>query len=124
MLSTTRLVYSNPNYNLNKKFINSIVHNTNLNNQKIKLGDIFLETKVNSGSSLNNRNFTLLGDPALTINFAENLIEITESSVDTMKAYSEVSLTGIVKNNSGSKIENFNGFLNAKVYEYERNLST
>ena len=64
-----------------------------------------------------------MGDPALTINFAENLIEITESSVDTMKAYTEVSLTGIVKNNSGSKIENFNGFLNAKVYEYERNLS-
>ena len=124
LLSTTRLVYSNPNYNLNKKFINSIVNNTNLNNQKIKLGDIFLETKVNSGSSLNNRNFTLLGDPALTINFAENLIEITESSVDTMKAFSEVSVSGIVKNSSGSKIENFNGFLNAKVYEYERNLST
>ena len=124
LLSTTRLVYSNPNYNLNKKFINSIVQNTNIKNQKIKLGDIFLETKVNSGSSLNNRNFTLLGDPALTINFAENLIEITESSVDTMKAFSEVSVKGIVKNNSGSKIENFNGFLNAKVYEYERNLST
>ena len=47
LLSTTRLVYSNPNYNLNKKFINSIVNNTNLNNQKkLNLEIFFLRPKL------------------------------------------------------------------------------
>ena len=66
LLSTTRLVYSAPNYNLNTKFIKTVFDKNN-DLVSLRLGDIFKETKRLSGTSTNNRNFTLLGNPALRL---------------------------------------------------------
>ena len=47
LLSTTRLVYSSPNYNLNTKFINVLFEK--VNGEFPRLGDVFKKTKVLSG---------------------------------------------------------------------------
>ena len=44
LLSTTRLVYSAPNYNLNTKFIKTVFEKEN--GEFPRLGDIFKKTKV------------------------------------------------------------------------------
>jgi hypothetical protein len=115
LLSTTRLVYSGPNYNLNTKFINTLFEK--VDGKFLRLGDVFKQTKVLSGISANNRNFTLLGDPALCLSYPEFEIE-TSSIIDTLKALGEVTITGKVIGESGV-LTNFNGTVYPTVYDKE-----
>jgi len=115
LLSTTRLVYSAPNYNLNTKFINTLFEK--VNGKFPRLGDVFKQTKVLSGTSVNNRNFTLLGDPALCLAYPEYDVETTNIA-DTLKALGEVTIEGrIVADNS--LLIFFNGTIYPTVYDKE-----
>ena len=115
LLSTTRLVYSAPNYNLNTKFINTLFEK--VDGKFTRLGDIFKQTKLLSGTSVNNRNFTLLGDPALCLAYPEYDIETT-SVVDTLKALEEVIIEGAVSAENGV-LTSFNGTVYPTVYDKE-----
>ena len=115
LLSTTRLVYSSPNYNLNTKFINLLFQK--VNGSYLSLGDLFKETKRLSGISSNNRNFTLLGDPALRLAHPEFDI-VTTSIQDTLKALSEVNIEGEISSNN-AVLSTFNGTIYPTVYDKE-----
>jgi len=115
LLSTTRLVYSSPNYNLNTKFIKTLFEK--IDGKFPRLGDVFKQTKVLSGTSVNNRNFTLLGDPALCLAYPEYEIETT-SIIDTLKALSEVTITGEIIGENGV-LTAFNGTVYPTVYDKE-----
>lgn len=115
LLSTTRLVYSAPNYNLNMKFIETMFEK--INGDFPRLGDVFRETKVLSGTSANNRNFTLLGNPALRLGYPKFDVQTTVIS-DTLKALEEVSIEGQIENN-GMLLSNFNGTIYPVVYDKE-----
>ena len=115
LLSTTRLVYAAPNYNLNTKFINSLFEKNS--GDFPRLGDVFKQTKVLSGNSLNNRNFTLLGDPALRLAYPEYEIE-TVNLDDTLKALGEVTISGEVIGENGI-LTDFNGIVYPTVYDKE-----
>ena len=58
LLTTTRYVYSHLNYNLNTNFINSLFEK--IDGEYPSLGDVFLQTKALSGTSINSNKFTLL----------------------------------------------------------------
>ncbi|MAW21594.1 MAG: hypothetical protein CMD16_04280 [Flavobacteriales bacterium] len=115
LLTTTRLVYSGPNYNLNTKFINTIFEKQN--GDFPRLGDVFKMTKVLSGTSPNNRNFTLLGDPALRLAYPTYDVATTMIS-DTLKALGEVTIQGQVEGN-GVLLSDFNGTIYSTVYDKE-----
>tara|TARA_B110000240_G_scaffold89993_1_gene102192 strand:+ start:115 stop:3495 length:3381 start_codon:yes stop_codon:yes gene_type:complete len=115
LLSTTRLVYSSPNYNLNTKFINTLFEK--IDGEFPRLGDIFKQTKVLSGTSLNNRNFTLLGDPALCLAYPEYLIKTT-NSLDTLKALGLVTIEGEITDENGV-LSAFDGTVYPTVYDKE-----
>ncbi len=121
LLSTTRLVYASPNYQLNKQFIKVLFEKEN--GELPRLGDLFRQTKVNSGTILNNRNFTLLGDPALCLAYPDLSISTTEIS-DTISALGEVSISGKIEDENGNLISNFNGFVFPTVYDKEEILKT
>ena len=57
LLTTTRYVYSHLNYSLNVNFINTLFEKVNCKNQT--LGDVFLQTKALSGTSINSNKFIL-----------------------------------------------------------------
>lgn len=123
LLSTTRLVYSTPNYILNDKFYNC-VFTRDENNKHLTLGEIMRLTKVNSGAGTNKRNFTLLGDPALTLSIPENDVKTltlndvsVSQTTDTVKALSKVTITGKVIQFDGSEYANFNGIIYPTVYD-------
>ena len=113
LLTTTRLVYSAPNYNLNNKFIKTVFEKENGEFQR--LGDIFKTTKALSGTSVNNRNFTLLGDPALRLAYPQYDI-VTNSIEDTLKALGEFTILGEVKDANGV-LNSFNGTVYPTVYD-------
>src|SRR5690606_36041704 len=91
LLTTVRTVFSGENFFLNKTLFDFIFTKNNIEDKT--LGEIFMVTKnLTIGSSNNNRNFTLLGDPALKIAYPNHevittkLNNINVSSIDTIKA--------------------------------------
>ncbi|MBT5090186.1 MAG: type IX secretion system sortase PorU, partial [Flavobacteriales bacterium] len=115
LLSTTRLVYSAPNYNLNTKFINTLFEK--VDGEFPRLGDVFKQTKVLSGTSANNRNFTLLGDPALCLAYPKYKVQTT-SMLDTLKALGEVNVSGEVQDDLVA-LDSFNGTVYVTIYDKE-----
>ncbi|MEC7646141.1 MAG: type IX secretion system sortase PorU [Bacteroidota bacterium] len=115
LFSTTRLVYSPPNYYLNTKFIRTIFEKQN--GEFLRLGDIFKTTKVLSGTSANNRNFTLLGDPALRLSYPKLEVKTT-AITDTLKALGMVTIEGQIED-QGMLLSNFSGIVYSTVYDKE-----
>ena len=121
LLSTSRLVYAAPNYYLNKEFIKVLFEKEN--GVLPKLGDLFRQTKVNSGTALNNRNFILIGDPALTLSYPKLKVSTTTIS-DTISALGEVIVSGKIEDDDGHIVSDFNGLVFPTVFDKEEILNT
>lgn len=131
LFSTTRLVYSTPNYYLNLSFYD-FIFKKDANNQVLRLGEVMRLTKNDPrNDGTNKRNFTLLGDPALQISIPKNNIVTTSinshvisSVVDTIKALSKVTVSGYVADPSGTKLTGFNGIIYPTVFDKPKSEST
>jgi len=123
LLTTVRLVFSSPNFTLNQTFYNEVF--TKTNNEYPTIGEIFMNVKNNASnvSNPNNRNFTLLGDPALRLAYPIHNVATTKingvnvSPNDTLKALSKVTIEGEVRDASGNKLTNFNGLIYPIVFD-------
>lgn len=123
LLTTTRLVYSNPNYVLNQNFY-TFAFEKNTDQEPYRLGDILRLTKNVSGATENKRNFTLLGDPALKLAYPKFTIvtdslngkDITAVN-DTLKALSKVTLSGHIEDYTGTVLDQFSGILFPVIYD-------
>lgn len=129
LLTTTRLVYSNPNYILNANFYKHVFDT--INGQMARLGDIIRLTKTSSSASVNNRNFTLLGDPAIRLACPENKVFTTsinntsiETFTDTIKALSKITVKGYVADINGAKINSFNGMVYPTILDKKANITS
>jgi hypothetical protein len=65
----------------------------------------------------------LLGDPALNIAFPEYNV-VTTYVPDTIKALSMVNITGYIADETGNKINNFNGKINITVFDKKSSTKT
>jgi hypothetical protein len=130
LLSTTRLVYSGPNFVLNQQFYNNFAQKDEEGNY-LKLGDILKRTKNASGTDINKLNFTLLGDPALQLAYPQLKVVTTNINsqevnalTDTLKAYKEVSVKGIITDGEGNKQTNFNGIVFPSLFDKAQTVKT
>lgn len=128
LFSTTRLVYSSPNFRLNREFYNYAFERPN--GKKYRFGDLMRLTKNAIGSELNKLNFTLLADPALSLSFPNDRIIMTHVNgqpvsefSDTLKALSTVEIEGYIANAQGQKIEDYQGVVSPTVYDKEITLT-
>jgi len=123
-MSTTRVVYSAPNYFLNRNIFDAAFTKDSAGNP-LRLGDIIRIAKNNSGSGPNKRNFSLLGDPALRLAYPWHGRVITDSinhisvagATDSLKALSRITVSGHIEDNTGSLLNDFNGIIMPIVYE-------
>lgn len=123
LMSTTRLVYSAPNYILNRNIFET-AFNRGEDGRSMRLGDIIRIAKNMSGSNTNKRNFLLLGDPALRLAWPWNGKVITDSinnvpageSTDTLKALSMITISGHIEDISGNPAEDFTGVVSHTVF--------
>jgi hypothetical protein len=126
LFTTVRLVYSNPNMALNTSFYNEVFEK--LNTEMPSMGDVFMIIKNSNASSTNTRNFTLLGDPALKLAYpihdaiTTKINGVSVSSNDTIKALSKVTIEGIVQDENGQKLTNFNGVIHPIVFDKEKQI--
>ncbi|NQY67005.1 MAG: T9SS type A sorting domain-containing protein, partial [Flavobacteriales bacterium] len=81
--------------------------------------------------SNNSRNFTLLGDPAITLAYPKEKIATTSIKVtgnttisDTIRALNEVEITGEIRNQNGVKLTNFQGILYPTIFDKVQTLNT
>ncbi len=129
LLTTTRPVFQNTNFVINQAFYESVFKP--INGKMPRLGDVMIYTKNNSLQGVNNRNFTLLGDPSMRLNYPENEVVISKingkdvEKTDTLKALTKVVLEGeLVRKDTKTKVSNFNGIAQVTVYDKQKTLQT
>ncbi|WP_051313040.1 type IX secretion system sortase PorU [Sporocytophaga myxococcoides] len=128
-LASTRPVYSNTNEAINVAFYNAVFQKKG--NRYQRLGEIMMPTKNKSNSGINNRNYSLLADPALTLNYPiedivltkVNDINVSGMVSDTIKALEKVKLEGEVRS-EGIVIGDYNGVLNLTLYDKKNIITT
>ncbi|AEI48952.1 type IX secretion system sortase PorU [Runella slithyformis] len=119
MLTTSRPVYANTNFLVNSAFYKAVFQP--ISGVMPRLGDVMRITKNKSYYDVLNRNFTLLGDPSLRLNYGEYQVNITAS--DTLKAGRLAKLSGEIK--QGATVAgDFNGTAIVTVYDKESQLFT
>jgi Peptidase family C25 len=131
LMTTTRVVYSAPNYTLNSNILYYAFARDSDGNA-YRLGDIIRYAKIASGDGMNKRNFLLLGDPAVTLEYPWHGKVITDSvnSVpvsqppDTLKALSLINISGHLEDNNGNTLTDFDGMVNPTVYDKARKIKT
>lgn len=122
ILSAVRPVYASQNYVLNKLFCENLFKKRN--GEHMRVGDVIAYAKNNVGTEINKLSYIYLGDPAIKLNYPTNYKVITtnvnESAAlgsDTLRASSVATIQGMIADDAGSKVENFNGSLHVVVYD-------
>jgi len=131
LMSTTRLVYSAPNYTLNRNIFDCAFDRDSEGNT-LALGDIIRIAKNRTGNGPNKRNFTLLGDPALKLAFPWHGNVITDSvnnvavpgNADSLKALSTITIAGHVEDLNGAMMSSFNGVVSPVVFDKAAKVKT
>jgi len=131
LMSTTRVVYSAPNYTLNRNIM-FYAFEKDSTGQLLRLGDIIRLAKNISGNGMNKRNFTLLGDPALQLSYPWHGRIVTDSINgistvsfnDTLKAVSVITISGHIEDNKGNNLNDFNGTIYPVVFDKSRKIKT
>ena len=131
LFTTTRIAYAGPN-----KIINTAFYNNLFNDDKFRMGDLIRQTKNDLGqTSTNMRNFTLIGDPAISIAIPQEKVFLDSIKIslnpikrisisDTLNPLSKVTITGKVKNQAGEFLSDFNGIIYPTVFDKADTLFT
>ena len=132
MLTTTRIVFSGGNQQLNRAFFKVALEDQNIEN--LSLGFIAMTTKNDDGvsDSSNKRNFSLLGAVALRIAYPKVEVYTTELNgqsidvlePDTIRSLQLVTFKGFVGDENGVKLDGFNGFVYPTVYDKRSSVTT
>lgn len=130
LFSTTRLVYSLPNFNLTKSFYNHVFGKDEAG-KNLRMGDIMRLAKVGSNTGTNKRNFTLLADPALRLAYPQLQVKTetingqpASDSEVTISALNKVTVSGSVTDYQGNIQSDFNGTVIPVVYDKAMEVET
>jgi hypothetical protein len=122
LMTTTRISFAHSNEVLNRNLITA-AFNFQRNNPP-RLGDIIRNTKNKCSSGVYKQNFTLLGDPALTLNYPK--YNIATSSInnnpvngktDTLSNFQKISVEGNIEDFNGTVKTDFNGIVYVEVFD-------
>ena len=134
LVTTTRDVFESSNKLINAQFIQTALQPGNGGHYP-SLGNTILATKNQLYQSpgadiINNRKFTLLGDPALTLAIPENKVQVTAikhnniAVTDTLQAIQLYTVNGKVTDAAGNLLSGFNGVVYPVVYDKPDTIST
>lgn len=131
LMSTSRLVYSAPNYQLNRNLFGAAFERDS-EGYPFCLGDIIRIAKNRTGGGINKRNFLLLGDPAVRLSYPWQGNVVTDSIngmgttglSDTLKALSVVTIKGHLEDPAGNLMNGFNGTVEPVVFDKPSEIET
>ena len=118
LVSSSRPVNSFTNYQLNLDFYEAFLVDEASRNQSI--GTVFQAAKNKGTLGVANRNFSLLGDPSMTIGLSANEIEITTlantDNESTLEGTTPYIIEGKVTQNE-TTLTDFNGEAEIRIYQ-------
>ncbi len=131
--SAARTVYETDNKKIVMSFCKSLF--SKADDENIRIGDVVLKAKIEAGNNysypVNNLSYIYFGDPALKLNYPEDYQVITETinekniaDEDTLKALSVATIKGFIADKDGHKAKNFNGYVQAVIYDKEQEMKT
>ena len=133
LMTTTRPVFAFSNRVMNNNYLRFALE-AGTNGRYRSLGDAIREAKnftyQNLADVANNRKFTLLGDPAMTLGFPEQQVRITRvnnkpvSLTDTLSSAEKVTVEGEVVDAQGNLLDQFNGYVYPSVFDKPQTLQT
>lgn len=133
LVTTTRVVFAFSNRILNDNLLKTLLQKS-ATGTYLTLGEAVKRAKNYTystfGDVVNNRKFTLLGDPAISIAFPKLDIGISSinsqpiSVTDTLKALGKYTITGVVKENNGNVASNFNGTVYPTLFDKKQTSQT
>jgi hypothetical protein len=134
MMTTTRLVFSFSNRIMNNNYMQFAMQ-PDINGKYRSLGEAIISAKnytyQSSGDLINNRKFTLLGDPALTLAFPQLKIKTTKLNfidpllrTDTLSAGEKVVIEGEITDNNGSPLSSLNGTVYPVIFDKPQTIIT
>jgi len=127
LFTTSRVAYREPNEQINRYMIDSIF--SGKKDSKLTLGDIVKSTKKTykkwaTKIPTAHLGFCLIGDPAIKLNYPENLIELNSINEEilgedtiTLKARQSITMKGVVKKPSGEVDAGFNGIVDLMMMD-------
>ncbi len=129
LLTTSRATFAGSNLALNMAIYKDNMF-TKIDGEYPRFGDIIRRSKL-FGTS-NDKKFVLIGDPACKMAYPEHIAEtvkinshvVIPEEADTIKALQLVQVEGIVTNNDGIKLTDFNGELFTSVYDKKSEIVT
>jgi hypothetical protein len=131
LFTTVRLVFASGNFNINKAFYDKAFEP--VNGIMPRLGDLYEYMKNQpDGRSTNGRNFSLLGDPALRLNYPKEKVStdsingnaVSITATDTLFALSKLTVSGYLRDSNGAILSNFNGVIYPTVYDKVQTITT
>jgi hypothetical protein len=133
LMTTTRAVFAFSNRIINNNYLQFALQ-PDINGKYKTLGDAVKDAKnytyQTSGDVTNNRKFTLLGDPALTLAFPALKIRATKVNgipviqADTLTATETVVMEGEVTDVQGNLLNSFNGNVYPTVFDKPQTVNT
>lgn len=130
LFTTVRLVYSSPNATLNQNFYRSVFAFDSLKGRMPTLGEVMMHTKNSTFTrgnlaNINSRNFTLLGDPGLILNYPALKAKITSINDlpvqpgvrDSLQSLSKVKVKGMITDEYGNFQSDFKGDMDVTIFD-------
>ncbi|MFY7839052.1 MAG: type IX secretion system sortase PorU [Lacibacter sp.] len=125
LMTTTRVVFAFSNRIINNNYFHQALQK-DAHGKYLSLGDAVKRTKnftyQTFGDIINNRKFTLLGDPAVRLAFPELNVRTTAinnqaPAADTLKALDRYTIKGEVTDAAGNKLSSFNGNVYPVIFD-------
>lgn len=134
LMTTTRAVFAFANKIINTNYLSTALAKQQ-NGRYLSLGDAVKRSKnytyQNMSDAINNRKFTLIGDPALVLGFPENNVVTTSINgievsqfTDTLRALNKYTIDGEVRDQLGGLKHDFNGTVYTTFYDKVQERST
>ena len=133
LLTTTRPVFASSNKIINAQYLQTLLQ-SNASGKYLSIGASLQQTKnvliQSNNDLLNNRKFTLLGDPALQLAIPENKVSVTAinghapTGNDTLQALHLYTIAGKLTDAAGNFLSGFNGTVQCIVYDKPQTVST
>ena len=133
LMTTTRVVFAFSNRIMNNNYMQYALQ-PDATGKYRTLGDAVKDAKnytyQTSGDITNNRKFTLLGDPAMTVAFPPLKVQATQingkpvSQTDTLSSTEKITIDGEVTDEQGNVLTGFNGNVYPSVFDKVQNIKT
>ena len=120
VIAASRPVYASSNRQFVEAFYQSLFNSKSDQSHSKIVGHALLDALQGSA---NYQKFRLFGDPSLKIADPKNTVKIAKVEPDTLKALSTISLSGLVTDNAGNPIPEFQGEALIRVYDTKDSLS-